>query len=136
MKKEAPKTLRIDKWLWAMRLFKTRTIASDICKRGKVIVNNAPAKSSREVKVGDTVVIDYKTYKKTVKILQLSENRLSAKLVSEYYEDLTPPEEYERRKKIEKLKLYYLDEKPSKKNRRDFERFLEEEFGFDETDTD
>jgi ribosome-associated heat shock protein Hsp15 len=136
MKKEAPKTLRIDKWLWAMRLFKTRTIASDICKRGKVIVNNTPAKSSREVKVGDTVVIDYKTYKKTVKILQLSENRLSAKLVSEYYEDLTPPEEYERRKKIEKLKLYYLDEKPSKKNRRDFERFLEEEFGFDESDTD
>jgi ribosome-associated heat shock protein Hsp15 len=136
MKKEAPKTLRIDKWLWAMRLFKTRTIASDICKRGKVIVNNTPAKSSREVKVGDTVVIDYKTYKKTVKILQLSENRLSAKLVSEYYEDLTLPEEYERRKKIEKLKLYYLDEKPSKKNRRDFERFLEEEFGFDEIDTD
>lgn len=127
--KEAPKNLRIDKWLWTMRFFKTRSIATDFCSRGRVKINQTPAKPSRDVKVGDIIEIDLKSYIRTAKIIKINPDRIAAKLLPEFMEDLTPESEYLRRSKIEKLKLYYLDEKPSKKDRRDFEKFLEDEFG-------
>jgi ribosome-associated heat shock protein Hsp15 len=113
--------MRIDKWLWTMRFFKTRTLATDYCNRGRVKINNSLSKPSREVKSHDVIEVDLKSYIRTCKILKINPNRIPAKLLPEFIEDLTPKSEYERRGKIEKLKLYYLDEKPSKKDRRDFE---------------
>lgn len=121
--------MRIDKWLWTMRFFKTRSLATDYCNRGRVKINTSLAKPSREVKAEDVISVDLKSYIRTCKILKVNPDRIAAKLLPEFIQDLTPESEYARRSKIEKLKLYYLDEKPSKKDRRDFEKFLEEEFG-------
>jgi ribosome-associated heat shock protein Hsp15 len=86
--------LRVDKWLWAVRLFKTRSLASDACRAGKVKINDMPVKPSRVLKTGDVISVSLPPIVKTVKVALLSGNRVSAKLVPQLMEDLTPPEEY------------------------------------------
>ena len=93
-------TVRIDKWLWAARVFKTRTQAADACSGGKVKILGARVKPSREVKEGDEVEVQFPMIKKVFKVKQAAKNRVSAKLVEDIAIDLTPPEE------TEKLEMY------------------------------
>jgi ribosome-associated heat shock protein Hsp15 len=115
---------RLDKWLWAVRLYKTRSMATDACKRGKVKINNADAKASRIVKVGDILEIKWQFIYKTIKVLQLTENRLGAKLVPEYMEDLTAPEEYQKLRDLKQPPLFFNTERPTKKNRREWDKLI------------
>ena len=103
--KQSPKTkkmaeeeniVRMDKWLWAARLFKTRSLAADAIKGGKVKVDDSPVKPSREVKVGDVIQVQIEQLHKVVEVKTVVKNRVSAKQVPEVYNDLTPKEEYER----------------------------------------
>ncbi len=86
---------RIDKWLWAMRVFKTRTIASDACKKGRVTMGGAVCKPARMVKVGDVIDVKKPPITYTFRVLALSENRLGAKLVPDYLENITPKAQYD-----------------------------------------
>lgn len=117
-------TVRIDKWLWAVRLFKTRTLATDACRGGKVLVNNAAVKPSKEVKEGDVVQVRQGVFTKTVKVIGILSNRVSAKLVINFLEDLTPPEEYEKlnsKKDDFFVKRERGKGRPTKKDRRDID---------------
>jgi ribosome-associated heat shock protein Hsp15 len=86
---------RIDKWLWAARIFKTRTIAADACKNGRVAVNDVNVKPSRMVKVGDTISVRKPPVTYSFRILKTIEQRVCAKLVPEIYENITTPDQYE-----------------------------------------
>ncbi|HQH19146.1 MAG TPA: RNA-binding S4 domain-containing protein [Bacteroidales bacterium] len=114
--------IRIDKWLWAVRLFKTRSLAADTCRNGKVWVNNIPVKPSYEMKEGLIIQVRFGLIIKTVKVLKLTANRLSAKLVPDFMLDMTSPEEY---KKLEiKKDVFFVKRergtgRPTKKERRD-----------------
>lgn len=87
--------VRIDKWLWAVRIFKTRTIATDSCKKGRVMVNGTNVKPSRTIKVGDVVAVRKPPVTYSFRVLNLAENRMGAKLVPGYLENITPPDQYE-----------------------------------------
>ena len=117
---------RIDKWLWAVRLYKTRTEAADACKGGKVKLDNEPVKPSRELKVNDVITVQQGPIKRTVKVKVLLEKRVGAKLVTDYLEDLTPQDEYEKLRMQRDLKIASYDGKgrPTKKNRRDMDGFF------------
>jgi ribosome-associated heat shock protein Hsp15 len=91
--------VRIDKWLWAVRIYKARSQATEACKKGQIIINGMEVKPSREVKPGDIVFIRKLPVIYTVRIKCVLENRLPAHRVKEYLDDLTSPEE------LEKLKL-------------------------------
>ena len=86
-------SVRIDKYLWAIRQYKTRSEATDACNGNKVRVNGAVAKPSKAVKIGDTIEVHKGPAVLTCKVLQLSENRMGAQLVPDYAEDLTPESE-------------------------------------------
>jgi ribosome-associated heat shock protein Hsp15 len=90
---EVPARMRIDKWLWAVRQYKTRTIATDACDKGKILINGNAVKPSRLIAPGDIIQIKRTGLTRTLKVLKLTENRLNAKLVPEYREDLTPQSE-------------------------------------------
>lgn len=91
-----PKTeVRIDKWLWAMRVFKTRSISTDACKKGRVSIGGAPAKPSRTVRVGDVVDVRKPPVTYTFRVKALTESRLGARLVPEYLENITPKAQYD-----------------------------------------
>lgn len=118
--------VRIDKWLWAVRLFKTRSLAAEACKKGKVLVQNMPVKPSRNVKVGDTIQIRRNPVLFSFKVLALSENRMNAKLVPEFMENVTAPDQLELielGKLTEKLGRAKGTGRPTKKERRDIEEF-------------
>lgn len=89
-------SVRIDKWLWAVRLFKTRSLATAACTAGHVKIDGSPVKPAREVRVGEVVNARCGQLDRTVKVLALLERRVGAKLVPQHLEDLTPPGEYER----------------------------------------
>jgi ribosome-associated heat shock protein Hsp15 len=118
--------VRIDKWMWAVRLFKTRTLAADACKKGKVIIQNIQVKPSRNVKVGDVISIKRAPFLYSFKVLALSENRMNAKLVADFMENVTTADQLER---IEMAKLVGNmgrdrgTGRPTKKERRDIEDF-------------
>ena len=86
---------RIDKWLWAARIYKTRSVAADACKNGRVTVGGANAKPSRMIKVGDTVSVRKSPVTYSFKVLQAIEQRVGAKLVPQVYENVTPADQYE-----------------------------------------
>ena len=123
--------VRIDKWLWAVRLFKTRTLAADACKKGKVIIQNIQVKPSRNVKVGDIVSIKRNPILFSFKVLALSENRMNAKLVADFMLNVTTPDQLEL---IELAKLAVQTGRdrgtgrPTKKERRELEDFIEPTF--------
>ena len=126
--------IRIDKWLWAVRLFKTRSLASEACKKGKVLVQNVQVKPSRVVKVGDIIQIKRNPVLYSFKVLALAQNRMNAKLVPEFMENVTTPDQLEL---IELGKIASQTGRargtgrPTKKERRDMEDFFEP-FFFDE----
>jgi ribosome-associated heat shock protein Hsp15 len=119
-------SLRIDKWLWAVRIFKTRSLSTEACKAGKVKINGIAGKASREVKLDDIIMINLGPVEKTIKVLGILSNRVSAKLVPGFAEDLTPKENYENAEVIRRTKLIYRPKglgRPTKKDRRDIENF-------------
>ena len=133
---------RIDKWLWSVRIFKTRTIASEACKKGRVTINGAQAKPSKTVKEGDTVSVRKAPVTYTFRVLQAIENRVGAKLVPQMMENITPQDQYDL---LEMNRIGGFVKRaaglgrPTKKDRRDMEDFLSdsefelpEEFDFDE----
>ncbi len=129
MKNEA----RIDKWLWAMRLFKTRTIAAEACKKGRVMVQQVAAKPSRNIKVGDVIQVKRPPVTYSFKVLALTENRLGAKLVPEYMENVTTADQLELLE-LSKVSGYMGRDRgtgrPTKKDRRTLDAFLDDEEPF------
>lgn len=89
----AKSEVRIDKWIWAVRIFKTRTVAADACKKGRVMIGDTPVKPSRTVKVGDIVKVRKPPVTYSFRVLALTENRLGAKLVADYMDNITPKAE-------------------------------------------
>jgi ribosome-associated heat shock protein Hsp15 len=123
--------VRVDKWLWAVRVFKTRSKAADACKGGKVKIDGQNIKASREVKEGEEISISLTSFTKTVKVKALLQNRVGAKLVDDYMEDLTPAQEYEKQKIKRELNLEYRkrgEGRPTKKERRIIERLKRYKF--------
>jgi len=121
--------VRIDKWLWAVRVFKTRSMASAACRAGKVKIDDQEIKPSRDAHVGDVISIRVNPhFTRTVKVTELLSNRVGAKLVPNYAEDLTSQEEYDKLKKYNELNWERRDRgigRPTKKQRRDIERLKE-----------
>jgi ribosome-associated heat shock protein Hsp15 len=116
--------VRIDKWLWAVRLYKTRTVAAEACKAGHVKVGGQPIKPSRDIRLGETIEAKTGEITRTVRVLGLVEQRIGAKLVSQYLEDLTPASEYEKLRLPSFRPLFWRPKgsgRPSKKQRRDWE---------------
>ena len=131
---------RIDKWMWATRIFKTHTIASEACKKGRIAINGAQVKPSRMVKPGDVVEVRKPPVTYSFKVLQAIEKRVGAKLVPEMMENVTPKEQYEL---LEMSRISgFIDRargtgRPTKKDRRSMEEFMipeyipEDDFDFD-----
>nr|WP_321379762.1 RNA-binding S4 domain-containing protein [uncultured Bacteroides sp.] len=117
---------RIDKWMWATRIFKTRTIAAEACKKGRVSINGSQVKASRTIKVGDVIQVKKSPITYSFKVLQTIEKRIGAKLVQEYMENVTTPDQYEI---LEMNKISgFVDRargtgRPTKKDRRELEDF-------------
>lgn len=114
--------IRIDKWLWTVRIFKTRSQATEVCKLGKVKVDNQIAKASRDVRIGDEISINFSKFVKTVKVGGILKSRVSAKIAAQNMEDLTPDEEYKKLETINAMNFEYRDRgtgRPTKKERRD-----------------
>jgi ribosome-associated heat shock protein Hsp15 len=89
------KEVRVDSFLWAVRIFKTRTLAQEACKKGRVAINSITVKPSKKVSVGDVVVVRKPPVSFSFRVLAIAVNRMNAKLVPEYVENITPKEEYE-----------------------------------------
>ncbi len=133
---------RIDKWLWAVRIFKTRSIAADAVKKGRVMVNDVLVKPSRLIKPGDIVKVRKAPVTYSFRVLQLVQNRLGAKLVPEYAENITPKSELDL---LEVVKISgFIDRRkglgrPTKREGRDLAEFTAElwdDFDFDDEDDD
>lgn len=132
---------RIDKWLWASRIFKTRTIAAEACKKGRITINSSQVKASRMIKPGDIIEVRKPPITYSFKVLQAIEKRVGAKLVKEILEDVTPPEQYEI---LELSRISgFVDRakgtgRPTKKERRELDNFIVPEFfgDFDLDDDD
>jgi ribosome-associated heat shock protein Hsp15 len=86
---------RIDKWMWAARIFKTRTISAEACKKGRITINGALVKASRTVKSGDIIQVRKPPITYSFKVLQAIEKRIGAKLLPEVLENVTTPDQYE-----------------------------------------
>ena len=115
---------RVDKYLWAIRAFKTRSDATDACKGGKVKIAGVNAKPSKEVKPGDILQVKKGTVTFTYKVLQALEHRVGAKLVPEYAENLTPADELEKLRAPVETFFITRDRgagRPTKKDRREIE---------------
>ncbi len=136
-----PGEARLDKWLWAARIFKTRSLAADACKNGRVAINGAQAKPSRTVKVGDEISVRKPPATYTFRIKQAIEKRIGAKLLPDILENITPPEQYEL---LEMSRISGFVNRargtgrPTKKERRDLDLFTTEasDFIFDLDDDD
>lgn len=119
------KDLRIDKFLWAVRIFKTRTLAADACSKGQITINDMTVKSSRHVNVGEIIIVRKPPMVHTYEVKGLLHTRLSAEKVKEYITELTPDEEF---RKVELMQLQKNEVRdrgtgrPTKRDRRDIER--------------
>ena len=123
--------VRIDKWLWAVRLYKTRSLAADACRLGKVVCGGVKVKPSKEVKLGEVYEVNIDQLKRSVKVIGLLSNRVGAKDVAKYMEDLTPEEEYERIRLARSFAFEQRDRgigRPSKRDRRLLESFKDDGF--------
>ena len=129
-------TARIDKWLWAARIFKTRSIASDACKNGRVTINGVNVKPSHMIKEGETISVKKPPITYSFKVLKCIEQRVGAKLIPEIYENVTDAKQYEL---LEMSRISGFVNRargtgrPTKKDRRSLDAFIEPAmFGFDE----
>ena len=113
---------RIDKWLWAARIFKTRSIAADACKNGRVTIGGVNVKPSHMVKTGETVSVRKPPITYSFRILKTIEQRVGAKLLPEIYENVTAPEQYE----LLEMTRISGSGRPTKKDRRSLDAFINE----------
>ena len=121
--------VRLDRFLWASRFYKTRSLSTDACKRNWISVNDLTAKPSKEVRIGDIIKIKKSSHFRSIKIIVLLNKRVGASKVEDYIEDITSPEEIEKeREHNQNRKLFNLSTshkgRPSKKQRRDLEEFI------------
>ena len=136
--------VRIDKWMWATRIFKTRTIAAEACKKNRVMIQGVNVKASRMIKVGDVIQVRKPPITYSFKVLEVTERRIGAKMVPQYLENVTTADQYE----ILELNRIsgFVDRakgmgRPTKKDRRELEQFAGpdamDDFDFDfDFDTD
>lgn len=115
-----PKTVRIDKYLWAVRIYKTRTLATEACRKGRITMDDAPAKPSRMVTMGDVIEVKKPPVVYSYRIKDPIEKRVGAKIVDQYVENITPEEEMQ---KLEMQDDFFVNRdrgagRPTKKERR------------------
>ena len=119
-------SVRIDKWLWAVRLFKTRSMAAEACRSGKVKLGECSVKPSHEARIGEIYSVVSAPINRTIRVKAFLHNRVSAKLVPDFLEDLTPLEEYRKLEMMKEMKQGIRPRgygRPAKKDRRDMEKF-------------
>lgn len=125
--------VRVDKWLWSVRIFKTRSLATDQCKSGKVKIGDEVAKPSQNIQRGDLIKVKKEGFDFQYKVLELIEKRVSAPLAQACYEDLTPADE------LNKYKSWFVGKsgiekrekgagRPTKRERRDIDKFKDSRF--------
>ena len=121
--KPDPTTVRVDKWLWSVRIFKTRSSAGDACTGGKVTVNDDPVKSARKLKIGDSIDVRHRDFTGTYVVQRLIEKRVGAAVAAECYLDMTPERP---KKERHDVPLYAVRERgagrPTKRDRRQLDR--------------
>lgn len=127
-----PSGIRIDKWLWMVRVYKTRTMATDACNAGKIKMNGDNLKPSKIVKIGEIYAIKLDQLDKSIQVLDFPKSRVGAPLVPNFYTDLTTPEEYERVKSLRtRFEIRdHGDGRPTKRDRRQID-YLKDYFGND-----
>ena len=119
---------RIDKFLWAIRVYKTRALATEACKKGKILINGSPVKASRLVKTGDSLDVKKNPVVFSFVVKDFPKSRISAKLVNEFVQDTTSTEEL---KKLELKETFFIKRdrgtgRPTKKERRNIDKLREE----------
>jgi ribosome-associated heat shock protein Hsp15 len=120
-------TARLDKWLWTVRLFRTRSLASDACRAGSVTINDQPAKPAREVRTGETVRVQQGLVERTLRVLGMPRSRVGAKIVPEFCTDMTPPEEFSKAREQRVQHLLAREKgsgRPTKRDRRRLDDLL------------
>lgn len=119
---------RLDKWLWGVRMFKTRSLATDACRAGSVEVNDQQAKPAREVRLGERITVWQGLVKRTLVVSGVPVSRVGPKLAGDYYTDLTPPEEFEKGR-TQRIQQVLAREKgsgrPTKRDRRLLDHLLQ-----------
>ncbi|MCM2301941.1 MAG: RNA-binding S4 domain-containing protein [Flavobacteriaceae bacterium] len=121
--------MRIDKYLWCVRYFKTRSLATEACNKGHLKINNAVVKASKDVFIGDSITIRKNQIYYSFEVIGIPTTRVGAKLVALYIIDTTPAEELERLELVKYSQDYYRGKgtgRPTKKDRRDLEEFTDE----------
>lgn len=120
-------TVRIDKWLWAVRVFKTRSQATEACKKGRVSIGELPVKASREVHPGEVIKVRVNPITRSYKVLDVAEKRMSAKLIPGFVEDITPQEELDVLEMQKHMNWNSRERgagRPTKKDRRNLDDFF------------
>jgi ribosome-associated heat shock protein Hsp15 len=120
--------VRIDKWLWAVRVFKTRSLATDACRSGRVKINGYPNKPSHDVKIGETIVVQKDELTRTYKVLGILQQRVGAPIAKEFVEDLTPAAELNKKREPNFVAPMYRPKgagRPTKKDRRALDSFAD-----------
>jgi ribosome-associated heat shock protein Hsp15 len=133
---------RIDKWLWSVRIFKTRSIASEYCKKGRVLINSNSAKPAKEIHAGDIIIVRRPPITYSFRVKGIPGNRIGAKLTVDYVENITPQEELQ--KLDPNFMAFYGNRdrgtgRPTKKERRSIEGILDpttEDFDWDDDPKD
>lgn len=118
---------RVDKWLWAVRIFKTRSLATEACQKGHVSIDKMPVKPSRMIRTGQIVQVKKPPIERSYKVLGISEKRISAKVAEEFVTDITPPETLqllEMQKNMQWITREKGTGRPTKKERRDIDDFF------------
>ena len=113
---------RLDKWLWSVRVFKTRAEATAACRAGKVLIGELEAKPGRDAHLGETIAVKVGLVQRILRVVGVPRSRISAKLLPEFVEDLTPPAEYAKAKQAQLEHLLARERgrgRPTKKDRRD-----------------
>lgn len=118
--------VRVDKWIWAVRIFKSRSKATEACKSGKVSIDGLALKASRTVEVGDKIEVKKDQVNMTVEVLELLEKRVGAKLAPQYMKDHTPDSEYNKMELLKNKSFEFRDKglgRPTKRERRTINHF-------------
>ena len=124
----ADSAARLDKWLWAVRLFRTRSLASDACRAGSVTINDLPAKPARAVRAGETIGVRQGLVQRMLRVVDVPRSRVGAKVVPQFCNDLTPPAEFEKAR-VNRVQQVLEREKgsgrPTKRDRRRLDSLFE-----------
>ncbi|MEN8136998.1 MAG: RNA-binding S4 domain-containing protein [Bacteroidota bacterium] len=122
--------MRIDKYLWSIRVYKTRSQAAEACKKNRVVINDIPVKSSREVKLNEIIRVRKNQINYEYKVLDIPKSRVGAKLVADYCINVTPKEETDKLDVLKYSKNYFRDRgtgRPTKRDRRDLDTYFEKD---------